>query len=65
MYIACRSLVRGENARKEIFRRAGNVTVRVRKLDLASFDSIREFVKKLVMIFLHLSPHAAMMLSYY
>lgn len=48
MYIACRSLVRGEHARKEIVRRSGNDDVHVRKLDLASFASIREFAKKLV-----------------
>jgi NAD(P)-dependent dehydrogenase (short-subunit alcohol dehydrogenase family) len=48
VYIACRSLERGERAKKEIARRSGSDKIHVRKLDLASFDSIREFAKKLV-----------------
>jgi hypothetical protein len=47
VYIACRSSVRGKNAQKEIIERSGSKNVHVRILDLASFDSIREFVRKL------------------
>lgn len=46
VYIACRSVARGEEARKEIIDRSGNSNVFVRQLDLASFASIREFCKK-------------------
>jgi NAD(P)-dependent dehydrogenase (short-subunit alcohol dehydrogenase family) len=46
VYIACRSLERGELARAEIVERTGNANVFVRQLDLASFDSIREFAER-------------------
>ncbi|KAG5670634.1 hypothetical protein PVAND_000882 [Polypedilum vanderplanki] len=45
VYIACRSIERGQSACKEIIQRTGNENVFVRKLDLASFASIREFAK--------------------
>lgn len=46
VFLAVRSLERGENARKEIVERSGSSKVYVRELDLTSFDSIRKFAKK-------------------
>lgn len=44
VYLACRDLKKAEVARLEIVQKSGNQNVFTKKLDLASFDSIREFV---------------------
>ena len=46
VYLACRDTVKGEEARLEIIERSDNENVFVRKLDLSSFESIRNFVKE-------------------
>jgi NAD(P)-dependent dehydrogenase (short-subunit alcohol dehydrogenase family) len=43
--LAVRNTEAGENAKKEILARPGTGTVEVRKLDLASFASVREFAE--------------------
>ena len=50
MYIACRSMERGEKACREIIHKSGNSNVFVRILDLASFASIRKFAERLVVL---------------
>lgn len=44
VYMACRDQRRGEEARLDVVQKSGNSTVFNCKLDLASFDSIRNFV---------------------
>lgn len=44
VYLACRDLSRANDAKTDIIQRTGNKNVFVKKLDLSSFDSIREFV---------------------
>jgi NAD(P)-dependent dehydrogenase (short-subunit alcohol dehydrogenase family) len=46
VYMACRDLQRGEEARKEIFAITKNPNLFTRELDLASLDSVRRFSKK-------------------
>lgn len=43
VFIACRDSKRGESARLDIIRKSGNKNIFNRKLDLASFDSIKNF----------------------
>lgn len=46
IYIACRDIQRGEDALKEIRKISGSDNVHFLQLDLASLESVREFVKK-------------------
>lgn len=46
IYIACRDIQRGEEALKEIRKVSGSDNVHFLQLDLASLESVREFVKK-------------------
>lgn len=46
IYVACRDEKRGGDAVKEIIKQSGSENVHFQQLDLASLDSIREFVKK-------------------
>ncbi|GFO11142.1 retinol dehydrogenase-like protein [Plakobranchus ocellatus] len=43
---ACRDMTKGEKAVQEVIEETGNNNVVCRKLDLSSFESIREFAKK-------------------
>lgn len=43
IYMACRSLERGNKAGEEIREKSGSQNVFVRELDLSSFESIRKF----------------------
>uniref|UniRef100_A0A182P3Q7 K Homology domain-containing protein n=1 Tax=Anopheles epiroticus TaxID=199890 RepID=A0A182P3Q7_9DIPT len=45
VYIACRSLERGNEARSDIIAQTGLGDIHVRELDLASLESIRKFAK--------------------
>jgi NAD(P)-dependent dehydrogenase (short-subunit alcohol dehydrogenase family) len=45
IYIACRDIKRGENALKNIKEQSGSKNVKFLQLDLASLESIKEFVK--------------------
>lgn len=45
--LACRDMASGEEARDEIRKEAPNAVLVVEKLELCSFDSIRQFVKNL------------------
>jgi hypothetical protein len=45
--LACRDIASGEEARDEIRKVAQNAVLVVEKLELCSFDSIRQFVKNL------------------
>ena len=45
VYMACRDREKMEAARQEILDRSGSHSVYAMDLDLASFDSIRKFVK--------------------
>lgn len=45
--LACRDVESGEEARNEIRKVAQNAILVVEKLELCSFDSIRQFVKNL------------------
>lgn len=44
VYMGCRNHKRGEDARLDVVQKSGSSTVFNCKLDLASFDSIRNFV---------------------
>ena len=44
--LACRNETKAEAARTEIVAETGNENVEVRKLDLASLQSVRDFAKK-------------------
>lgn len=44
IYIACRDLVKAEAVRQDIINQSDNSNVFIKKLDLSSFQSIREFV---------------------
>ena len=46
--LACRSVERGEKAAVEVRKRSGNDNVMFRQLDLASLDSVRKFVDKVL-----------------
>ena len=46
MILACRSETKAEEARTDIVAQTGNENVEVRKLDLASLQSVRDFAKK-------------------
>ena len=46
--LACRSVERGEKAAVEVRKRSGNDNVVFRQLDLASRDSVRKFVDKIL-----------------
>lgn len=48
IYLACRDMKKAEDARKEIVAKTGNQNVFTKKLDLSSFDSIREFAEEWV-----------------
>lgn len=44
VYLACRDMKKADDARLEIIAKTGNQNIFTKKLDLTSFDSIREFV---------------------
>lgn len=44
VYLACRDLSKADAAKTDIIQRTGNKNVFVKKLDLTSLDSVREFV---------------------
>ena len=44
--MACRSLEKGKKARKKIERKVGEVSLEVRKIDLASLESIKDFAQE-------------------
>lgn len=46
VYMACRDQKRGETAQREVISASGNNQVYYRNLDLASLDSVRDFVEK-------------------
>lgn len=46
IYLACRSIEKGNKTCDDIKMSTGNPNVFVRELDLASFESIRQFVEK-------------------
>lgn len=46
--MACRDMRRGSNAAAEIIEQTRNKNVVVRKLDLASFDSVRKFAQEIL-----------------
>ncbi|KON33898.1 MAG: hypothetical protein AC479_02880 [miscellaneous Crenarchaeota group-6 archaeon AD8-1] len=46
LVLACRNLVEGEKAKEKIEKESGNSQIKVIKLDLSSFSSIRDFCKK-------------------
>jgi NAD(P)-dependent dehydrogenase (short-subunit alcohol dehydrogenase family) len=45
--LACRSMGRGEEARKAIMDSTGNTNVVVRELDLSSLKSVRKFAERI------------------
>jgi hypothetical protein len=47
LVLACRDIASGEETRDEIRKVAQNAVLVVEKLELCSFDSIRQFVKNL------------------
>lgn len=46
IYMACRDMKRCDEARLEIIEKTGNTKVFSKKLDLASLESVRNFVKE-------------------
>ena len=46
--LACRSQEKGKKAEVDVRRESGNSNVYFRKLDLASFDSVRQFAKEVL-----------------
>lgn len=48
VYMACRSVERGEAARKEVIERSGSQNVYLRQLDLGSLKSIRKFAQDFI-----------------
>lgn len=44
IYMACRDLLKADNARHNIIHDSGNKNVFTKQLDLTSFESIRKFV---------------------
>lgn len=50
VYMACRNYQECESARKEIIAKTGNINIINCKLDLSSFESIRQFVRRFVYI---------------
>lgn len=46
IYMACRDMKKCDEARLQIIERTGNTKVYSRKLDLASLESVRNFVKE-------------------
>ncbi|XP_034255292.1 retinol dehydrogenase 11-like [Thrips palmi] len=46
--LACRNLVKAEEAKADIIRTTGNSSVEVRPLDLSSLKSVREFAEEIV-----------------
>lgn len=46
VYIACRSLEKANQARKDLMAETGSTEIHVRQLDLSSLDSVREFAAK-------------------
>lgn len=46
IYMACRDMKKCDEARLKIIEKTGNSKVYARKLDLASLESIRNFVKE-------------------
>lgn len=46
VYMACRDMKKCDEARLQIIERTGNTKVYSRKLDLASLESVRNFVKE-------------------
>lgn len=46
VYLACRDMTRADAAKLDIIQKTGNKSVYTMKLDLTSFDSIREFVEE-------------------
>lgn len=51
IYLACRDLVKADGARLDIIHKSGNRNIFTKKLDLASFESIRQFVEEYVFVF--------------
>lgn len=43
IYMACRNLEKADVARLEVIERSGNEKIFIKKLDLSSLDSVREF----------------------
>lgn len=46
VYMACRDMKKCEESRLQIIEKTGNTKVYARKLDLASLQSVRDFVKE-------------------
>lgn len=46
IYIGCRDIAKAKNVKQDIISQTGNNNVFIIKLDLASFESIREFVEE-------------------
>lgn len=49
IYLACRDLTKADATRMKIVHETGNKNIFSRKLDLSSFESIREFAEEYVM----------------
>lgn len=50
VYMACRDMTKCNEARKEIMLETKSKHIHCRECDLASFDSIHEFVKKYIIL---------------